>query len=298
MRRRVTLSLPEPVPFVVGVARSGTTLLRLMLDAHPELSIPGETHFIPKLLQELRGSPLTPQLALDYLRQVQTWPDWHLEPELLEARLRQCESLDTSKVIRCVYRLYAQAHGKQRWGDKTPRYLLHMEDIAGALPEVRFIHLVRDGRDVARSLMRAHFGPATLEDAAAHWRDWMTSARAQSANLPFYREVHFEHLVDDPESVLKALCDWLNLPWSDQMLCYHEAALHRLSELRATIKVRRCGEPREVDAHSRRQIHHNTSRPPQADRITPWRRSMSVAEQRVFADMSGSVLTQFGYPIK
>ncbi len=146
---------PPPAPFVVGVPRSGTTLLRLMLDAHSELAIPPETHFIPKLIKLCeKGSGDMRENALELITNHRRWPDFEISAEDLAERLDRASKLDATAVVRSFYETYAAAQGKTRWGEKTPQYLRMMGRIARTLPEARFVHIVRDGRDVALSCCR------------------------------------------------------------------------------------------------------------------------------------------------
>src|SRR3954469_18823941 len=93
-----------PAPFIVGVARSGTTLLRLMLDAHPDLAIPPETGFIAELQRRFQsGSPSAAEFA-DVLTSFVTWPDFHLKRETLAAELDALQPFETSEGLRLFYR--------------------------------------------------------------------------------------------------------------------------------------------------------------------------------------------------
>ena len=149
---------PPPAPFIVGVGRSGTTLLRLMLDAHPDLAIPTETHFIPALLQvvETTGDR---EAALRLLAGAATWPNLGVEIAAVAEAFSRLDPFTPGGAARAVFGLYAEAQGKPRWGDKTPPYRASMSEIARALPEARFIHIIRDGRDVALSYRGLWFGP-------------------------------------------------------------------------------------------------------------------------------------------
>ncbi len=79
-RKKKADAARPPVPFIVGVGRSGTTMLRLMLDAHPELTIPPETHFVPDLIDAIEGGA-TPEQAVEVMTAVRQWGDLHTEPE-------------------------------------------------------------------------------------------------------------------------------------------------------------------------------------------------------------------------
>ena len=143
-----------PAPFVVGLTRSGTTLLRMMLDAHPLLTIPPETHFLPDLIKAARAERGTEGM-LEAITSNRTWGDFGIGEEEMRERLAAVESGDGAGAVRAFFAAYADKQGKPRWGDKTPAYMLAVQRIGRTLPESRFVHLIRDGRDVALSRPRA-----------------------------------------------------------------------------------------------------------------------------------------------
>ena len=168
-----------PAPFVVGVGRSGTTLLRLMLDSHPELAIPPETHFLPELIDRA-ATGADGQALADVIAGARTWGDFGLDERDLRARVEAAEP-NAGSVARAFYSLYAERQGKPRWGDKTPIYVKHMRKIGGELGEARFVHLIRDGRDVALSRRRRGMGAGKpMANTAELWRKRIELARGQS----------------------------------------------------------------------------------------------------------------------
>ena len=158
--------LRAPVPFIVGVGRSGTTLLRLMLDAHPDLAIPGETHFLLDLLAQNENGPARDRIFRAMI-EAPTWPNLAVSESTFKAALDEVEPFSVPDAIRTFYRLYAQRFGKDRWGDKTPPYRSCMTGIQQLLPEAYFIHIIRDGRDVALSYRGLWFGPGDGIEAQA-----------------------------------------------------------------------------------------------------------------------------------
>src|SRR6185369_1116749 len=117
-------------------------------------------------------------------------------------------------------------------GDKTPGYSRHLPAIGTLLPEASFLHLIRDGRDVALSLRPQWFAPSReIEELAAHWRDGVETARRDGARCRRYLEVRFEALVLDSERVLREICGWLELPYDSAMLDYPARVPTRLAEM-------------------------------------------------------------------
>jgi hypothetical protein len=281
-----------PAPFIVGVGRSGTTLLRLMLDAHPDLAIPTETHVLPALIKTVEETQ-DPNAALELLAAAPTWPNLGLNLTDLADAFAKLHPLTPAAAIRALFGLYAANQGKPRWGDKTPPYRAHMAEIAAALPEARFIHIIRDGRDVALSYRGLWFGPG--DDIAAQARFWTTEiarARAQAQNLPFYLEVKFEDLVTHPQGELSRICAFLDLPFDPAMLDYPGRAQDRLSEYVQPFGPQGAGG---VTRERFLAIHDRTQAPPDADRIGRWRTEMTPADLHNYDEIAGPLLRQLGY---
>lgn len=288
-----------PAPFVVGVTRSGTTLLRLMLDAHPELAVPPETHFVPEAIDAFKAGEVTPQAFVALVSGHRRWPDFRLDPDELHDRVAALpEPLEPGPCVRAFYRLYADQADKSRWGDKTPGYLRKMGLIARHLPEARFIHLIRDGRDVALSITGLHFGPDTVEEAAQRWVKRIGVARRQAERVEHYMEVRYEDLVEDSEATLRGICHYIELPWDTAVLDYHQRAPDRLAEITRDLprSAERSAEAEVIPAAQRVGIHALASKPPQADRVGRWRTEMEPADQAVFLEAAGDLLTELGYP--
>jgi hypothetical protein len=284
---------PFPAPFIVGVGRSGTTLLRLMLDAHPDLAIPAETHFVPALI-EVAGRTGDPDRVLEVLADAETWPNLGLDLDAVAQALAEAPVTPAS-AVRAVFRLYAAGQGKPRWGDKTPPYRAFMTAIARALPEARFIHIIRDGRDVALSYRGLWFGPGDDIEAQAHfWTAQIEHARIQAQSLPFYMELKFEDLVTRPEIELDRVCRFLDLPFANAMLGYSDRAQQRLAEY-----VQPFGLQGQAHIPLERfvAIHDRTQGPPDPARIGRWRAGMSTAELRRYEQIAGPALNALGYPL-
>ena len=206
-----------PAPFVVGVGRSGTTMLRLMLDAHSELTIPPETHFLPDLIETFESVPVTPEMVFERLTEDRRWEDFHLDAEALRARLEAVEPFDIEPVLRTFYELYAEKEGKPRWGDKTPNYVDKMGEIEAVLPEARFIHLIRDGRDVAMSrIKRSLKNPPPMARVARNWKRRIRRAQRQGSKLNHYLELRYEDLILETEATLRTICEFIELPFEER----------------------------------------------------------------------------------
>ncbi|HEY8467828.1 MAG TPA: sulfotransferase [Solirubrobacterales bacterium] len=294
-RLRARREAGPPAPFVVGVGRSGTTLLRLMLDAHPQLVIPPETHFLPDLIDAAGRGAGAEQLAR-IAAESRHWGDLGIAAPDFEARLRMAGTRP-DRAARAFFELYAERHGKPRWGDKTPGYVKRMAIIGRALPEARFIHLIRDGRDVALSRRRRGMGAERpMAETAAKWRDRILAARRQARRLRGrYMELRYEDLVAEPEPSLRRVCEFIELPYDPEMLRYHERAQERLREMNRDLPP--VGKRRPRDAAERMAAHALASEPPRPDRVAAWRSEMSPADRAAFESEAGSLLAELGYDV-
>jgi hypothetical protein len=284
-----------PAPFVVGVSRSGTTLLRLMLDAHSQLAIPPETHFIPDLVEACRAEDGGPDRAAEVITMHRRWADFRLDADELHERFARIRPFEPGEALRAFYGMYAQRVGKPRWGDKTPHYTRRMPLIQDVLPEARFIHLIRDGRDVALSMLDVHFGPDDVQKAAKRWTSWIRKARRHAARLDHYLELRYEELVTDAEAVLRRMCEFVELPFEPAMLEYHGGAQGRIDEIRRD--TLRPDGLSHIPAEVRARQHRHVSQPPRADRVARWRNDMSPADRAAFEQIAGDLLVELGYPV-
>ena len=289
----ISLALQNPIVFVVGCPRSGTTLLQRMLDAHPDLAVANDTHFIPRALQRAapanlaaaiagEGVPLTPELvdaAVTYRRfsRIGVAED--------EARRLAGSAGDYSGWIAAIYDRFARACGKSSGGEKTPDYVRHLPLLHGLFPGTGTIHIVRDGRDVALSALQwatAAKGPGRWElweqdsvGAAAVWWRHQTGA-----GLDFERRgtggshmvVRYEDLVADPERELRSTSAFLGIEYSRQMVEYHAG---------------------RVRSDPRKSAKANWL--PPTPGLRDWRSQMSSEDVAVFEQIAGAQLAAYGY---
>jgi Sulfotransferase family len=293
--RRVAAGELAPAPFIVGATRSGTTLLRLMLDAHPNMAIPSETHFIPDLIKAYRLESTSPERLTEVVTAHRRWGDFHLDPAELLERFRAIDPLTPGDAIRAFFELYAEREGKSRWGDKTPGYVREMHRIESVLPEARFVHLIRDGRDVALSVLGMNWGPSTVPEAAFRWKKRILRAREQVPRIGHYVEIRYEDLVRDTEPTLRRVCEFVALPYDEAMLRYHERAEERLREKARDLD--RGPEKAPQSAEARMESHALATEPPNPERIERWRTEMSAEDRAVYEELAGDLLADLGYEV-
>jgi hypothetical protein len=270
-----------PFVLIVGRGRSGTTLLQAMLDAHPDMAIPPESHLLVGLIQrrgryEARGGFHVDRFLAD-LEPHYGFRRWDLPSAAVATELRHGPPADTADAARRLWRCYARRHGKSRYGDKTPINVMHIPSLARFLPEARFVHIIRDGRDVTLSYLEQSFGAESLLEAAYRWRRDVRTGRRDGAALGAgrYLEIRYETLVEDPERVLPELCDFVDLSFDPRMLEYSR---HRGRVLAPKI----------------RPAHERLALPPTKG-LRDWRRDMRPQDLATFEAVAGDLLSELGY---
>ena len=295
--RKVDLSSEErqPAPFIVGVTRSGTTLLRLMLDAHPELAIPPETHFVPTVIKRTERGRKVQSIHRVFVEN-RRWGDFDLDSDELLRRLKRLDPLDPRAVLRCFYDMYAEQMGKSRWGDKTPGYQVKMRRIHRSLPEARFIHLIRDGRDVVLSQWSKAQNPTPVEEAAKRWKQRVRLTQRLASKEPeTYMELRYEELVAEPAPLIERICEFIELDFDPVMLRHHEGAEERLDQIAKPLPA--YGGVGELDAETRMEAHQMAAKPLSDERTAVWRREMDPADLAKFEAVAGDALEELGYPL-
>jgi hypothetical protein len=284
-----------PAPFLVSAGRSGTTLLRMMLDSHPEVAIPPETEFIPEVAAACREAEDPADAFLESVTSHWRFRDLQLDRQALAREVSALSPFDFAAGIRCLYGLYAAKFGKRRWGDKTPFYRAHMPLVQRLVPEARFVHVIRDGRDVALSITPLWFGPDSIEETASYWRDIVGEIREGGRRLDAYLEVRYEDLILETEPTLRRICDFVDLPFDRAMLDYHRRAPERVREV--ITDYRDAAGHLIADVRRRREIHSLLSDPPRADRIGRWRSEMAAEDVARFDAVAGTLLSDLGYEV-
>lgn len=302
-------SLNDPLPIIVGVARSGTTLLRLMLDAHSQLAITHEAGFVPmaanltnplsrmfyrRLENTAKRGTWRNSLREEFFRlltESATWNDFHITKESFAAALQR-QPFSVSQGLRIFFRLYALRFGKPRYGDKTPFYCQYLPTVQRVLPEAHFIHIIRDGRDVAVSAMGLPFSSGGIAEIAGDWARRILLARWDSVACHHYLEVRYEDLLLATDDVLRKICEFIDLPYETGMADYYLRANERMAELDtvyapdgAVLAAR----------NSRLHRHRLTGRRPEPGRIGRWKTEMTKEESATFNRVAGELLKELGY---
>jgi Sulfotransferase family len=260
--------------FIVGSARSGTTLLRMVLNAHPDVAVPPESRFVVELYRsdEVRVG--------EFLTELEAHPRWRLWDTPIEDVRAQLTGRDTtpySVAIEAAYAAFAQNRDKKRYGDKTPRYVEDIPLLARLWPEVKIVHLVRDGREVAMSYADVPFGPTTVAKAAALWKARVSTGIAEGRPLGSsrYLELRYERLLQHPQEEVEKLCRFLELDFDPAMLEYSD-------------------RPHSEVLDRAKLYNPNVSK--SITKTRSWEEQMPKEQVEVFEAAAGDTLSELGYP--
>ena len=271
---------------MIGTQRSGSNLLRLMLNQSRELAAPHPPHILQRMkpllarygdLNDRRRFAL---LVDDVCRLVDSNPvAWRKSPFDRERVLARCKDRSLLAVMAAVYEQQACDSGARDWVCKSMANVDFLDEITGRFgAEAKFIHLHRDGRDVALSFQKAPVGEKHVYSIAKQWNQDQQKALAQCRRdgAAVFR-VGYEELTSEPRPVLERLCDFLGVRFEPPMLEAHTS--------REALETARAGE-----------LWSNLTRPVLAN-SGKFHAQMPAEDVRIFEAVAGPPLRSLGYPL-
>lgn len=267
--------------FIVGSQRSGTTMFRLMLNNHPEIAVPHETAFITVFYRQLHkyGNLEEPQNIEKLLEDICQHPLVQ-RGTLISSKeaVLQHQPRNYTELVEAIFAEYRMRFGKKYWCDKTPFYTENIDLLHQVIPDARFIHLVRDGRDVSLSQKNISWLPSGIPTIAAQWK-WKTMLCHKIGRVigpDRFLEIKYEDLVLNTEATLRTVCEFLGVEYSHEMLHYSDTA-------------------NSVVPEESIQWHKNSIKLPDASKVFAWRNRMSRSDRVIFEQIAGDALEAFGY---
>ncbi len=270
--------------FIIGSGRSGNTLLRSILSGNSDISIPPESYRIPFAIKKFHifnnrdWEDLVSQVLKEFkdCKEFYTW-----EIDITDAQKRLENIADSKRTLSNIFDelfcTYTEKHspGSKIWGDKTPMNTLYLDWIGTVFPRSKFIHIIRDGRDVASSYLKMERYDTILE-AANRWINSIESAQSFGSKIKEnYIEIRYEELVTKPEEVIKYTCDFLDIDYDSKMLDH-------------TKQVKKLGD-------TDKEHHSNLSKPISSDSVGKWRNNLSESDQESITKLLHKHLQRLGY---
>ena len=279
----------EPFVFIVGCARSGTTLLQRLVGAHPQIAITPEMHWITDYFRE--GKWLGPEgrVTADQVASMTTqkrFRQFEFTQEAFQGLLREDQLAPYAVFHNGLFALYGQNKGKKFVGNKTPVYVKRIPRLHEIWPRAKFVHLIRDGRDVCLSVLNWNHAYRTAgrystwdEDPVTTTALWwkrkvlLGQQGGQTLNPDLYYEIKYEELVTHAEGQCEKLCEFLGVHYDSAMLRFHEGR----TKSKPGLDAKRAWLP-----------------------ITPglrdWRSQMTIFNVERFEAAAGDLLEELGYP--
>ncbi len=282
---------PSQIPFffILGRPRTGTTLLRSLFDAHPNVQIPWECQFILNLYPkygklEHWNTGTLEQFYADLLDQWQ-FNAWNIDHDKLKADLLACEGeISYARICQVVYLNNISLYPKEcisLIGDKNPGYSIYSHRLKEIFPDAKFIYILRDYRDNYHSVTGIDFELHIVSLVVYKWKHFYREALEASKIFPgsFYF-IHYEDLVSEPVMHLKKLCAFLDLPYDPGVFEFYKVK-------------EKAREKYPVDIINNH--HKSLFNPVNTSRIGLWEKSMSSVQVRVADLVAGKYAEKAGY---
>jgi hypothetical protein len=268
----------KPPIFILGAQRSGTTMFRLMLNSHKNLALPHEVGFITGLYRLLPGygDLSKSENVARLLEDVCNHPLVKRSRLIADKTAILSAPIDSYRsFIDAVMKHYVSRAGKKRWGDRT--HTLDIDVLRLVYPDCKFIHLVRDGRDVMVSQKRMSWLSNNLPRLAREWHFRVMMYHKLYALIPSdFLEIRYEDLVTRPEPTLSGVCEFLGEPYDPGMLGYAESTVTSIPE-------------------ASRKWHEKSVQAPDPNKIGVWKKSLDKSDRIIFDEIAGPLLDDLGY---
>lgn len=268
--------------FIIGSGRCGSTLLRLILDGHSRIVMPPETWFLLDWTRRFDATALLTKSEVEEIIDLTTnhcrWPEFEINAVEFQAQARAVQQPTLRSLADLVFDEFRRREGCTRWGEKTPRYFRIIPELAKIFPDARFIHLVRDGRDVAKSFYDRKWLDGCLHRNTAEWMKATDAVLRDSSQLGDNRflEVRYEDLVLETEATIGRICDFLGEEIEPAMLSWEGAVADK------------------VPSHEL-HIHGKLHRQPEPADVGRWKRELTPFQVACVEAYIGDRLVDFGY---
>lgn len=282
-----------PIFFILARGRSGSTLLKTMLDANPNISVPDESRFVQYLYYKygkVREFSKDKIMAFyDDITSCYETPDFDkelLKKELLKHENTAAFSTLCKTAYLCINSVFEKSEIKII-GDKNPRYSFFAPALLKIFPEARFIHLTRDYRDSTLSFYKVKgmdFEKKNAAFLAFKWKYYNKQIlKFKSKHPELFFTVKYEELVKFPEEKLKDICKFLSVDFHADMLDYHSVLLQ--------------GETDLIN-NNFKKIHSALLQPLNDDKIGIWKNEMTVSDVKISDSIVGKYAELSGYERK
>jgi uncharacterized protein YajQ (UPF0234 family) len=271
--------------FIIGSGRSGNTLLRSILVTNPKIAIPPESYVLSIVARKFQSYSFLPwedivKIIVAEFESSNEFSSWgiNMHPVYKKLYILKEKEKTLAKIIDEIYCHYGREKfpGFEIWGDKTPQNTLNLEWIEPIFKEAKYIHIIRDGRDVVSSYLKmGRYN--TVEEAAERWKKSIRFAkRLAERKSNNYKEVRYEELVSKTEEEVKKICNFLDIKFIKDMINT------KRFNLKDTISYKH---------------HRNLSKPISTSSIGKYKRNLSSSQIKKVEKLLNHDLTRLGYSL-
>lgn len=287
-----TMAAPPTQPFfyIIGRPRSGTTLLRMLFEAHPQVTIPPESPFIVFLYKKYGNTTLWDEATItafcDDVMSQRYFSKWLIGRDtLLQWLLQEKGTRTYQHMVKKVCLAYKSVYPKSNIvliGDKNPAYALYINRAHKIFPEAKIIYITRDYRDNYLSLTRVNFEVPIVPLVVYRWKFALKLAlNLKKKNPGLIYMIRYEDLAENPEPHLREMCDFLNLPFDASVLSFY--------------KMKDVVEQAYGNSEEIKTIHRSLLNPISTDRSNRWKEEMTASQVRLADMVAGKMAEKMGY---
>jgi len=275
------LNEQNPPVFILGVQRSGTTLLRLILNSHSHIAIPEEAEFLRPIIKkkylynEISKKDL--KKIYNYLKNSPYYALWNYDSSKFLNWLEKQSSIPLREFIHNLFMSYAESESKIRWGDKTPSLFRKLRLLYKLFPSAKFIHIVRDGRDVFDSWRKLDPSKNNVVVVSLEWQYKLYKIENFLKILPENSKytIRYEDLLIEPEETVMKICNFIEMEFESRMLNFYMQSKYYIGN------------------------HHSSLifQPINPGNLFKWKKNLTETELKVFNYLAGNYLRKYGYQI-
>lgn len=277
----------EPVKkrlFIIGTQRSGTTLLRLILNSHSQIAIPRESAFLMPFLKKkyvnysIAGKTI--KAFCDHIVTILEFKSTYIDGNYADFLLSfsQKEKILIRDLIDELFSCYCKKEGKSIWGNKTPSFFRKIDILYKLFPDAKFIHIVRDGRDVFDSWRKMRPSMNNVSFVALDWSYKLFRIEKSFRKIPVDNKItiRYEDLLCSPEKTIKCICSVIEVEYEPKMLDFYKSS------------------------HQHTIPHHSELifKPLDKGNTAKWKKRLTSREISIFNLLAGHYLRKYNYEIE
>ncbi len=277
MPNRPLHDIEEYLFFIVGCGRSGTTLFRIILDAHPDIFIPPETFFFNQIAGgEFGSGNLSTKNKVDILLNKWWVKDMKVQRSAITELLKDDNETWRNVFLAFIASLSANS-GATTYGEKTPGHVQYAQTLLDTFPKCRILFMVRDPRASFASFRKSKVGTGQISSFVKTWSFAATTEQSLNTN-PRCMRVQYEDLVTNTEHVMQSVCSFLGLTFEASMMNYHD---------------------RDDPDYSPEQSHHkNTLKPIFTSGLNKWKSALTDNQIGLLEHCLGKQMGPLGYELE